>query len=1357
MKKRLFAVFAALCMVLSLLPTVALADVETYVAQIGEGTNATTYKTLQAAITAVPTNGETATTITLLEDVTESVTIASGQNITLDLGGKTLTNATSHAISNKGTLTITDSSNTPGSIINNTSGKYLLYNYGTATIEKVALTGSGSRLLYVPSGAQLTINSGTFTDNGSSYGMIYAYSGSVTINGGTFTNHGSKQMLGIYSNGNYTITGGTFNGGSAAILPSSSNCIVTGGQFSAPVNPANCAAGYGPTTVAVDSYYGVEALTDATAAIVLTYKDSNDATVTTYYADPAAALTDAKGKTDAVVTVVKDVTTSSALNAYYAKLVVNQGVTLNSASITVSQADYSGVSLENNGAIISTSFVSGTNGNGTLVNNGTITCTFINASSGTDDSKWVNNGTITVTKTGTGYASPLKYFTNNGTFQGGADGVKMTVTAAVTGSNPFSVGAYIWNASENKWLSNNKIEVLRDGVMAGGFDTLSSALSFAQDGDTVQLLEDVTITSQHFVLEDITLDLNQHTLAVNSSTYGLTVSENNVTIKNGTMTSSSSYEALYITGGNVTAESLTIDTSASGGGTGSKGSTSGVYMKAGTFTLDANSSIKSNEVGIFTLGQSVANVYGKVETISAYDNGSEDKLGYAAIQGNGTDKTAPGTTINIYEGAEVTSTGYGMAIYHPQVGTLNIFGGTISGNTGIGIKSGNLNITSGTIEGTRSTTYEEPVSQTNGITSEGSAIIVDSYIGYAGSMNINISGENTTLTSATGYAIREIGNTAGETNVVTLNVSGGNFAGATDRAAVLVRDETKPTVSITGGTYSSDPANYLAGGYASARVNDKYVVGSATHTVTFNSDGGSEVAAADNVTHGATVSAPTAPTKSGYTFIGWYKDDEFNSVWTFETDAVTADITLYAKWESNKYTVTFDANGGNAVEPASKEVTYGETYGDLPTPTRSGSYSFRGWFTASSGGTQVTADTVVSLTEGQTLYAQWTYTGGSPSSGSTSSSTTTETVTNDDGSTTTTVTDKTTGTVTETTTSTTTDEATGTTTETKTETVTAKDGTTTSTETVTATDASGSTGTTTTTTNANGETTVTAEAAVSAQAITEAAKTGEAVTVPVEVPAAASTETAAEVTVSVPASAGSVSVEIPVTNTGAGVVAVKVNPDGTEEIIKTSVPTENGVVLNVEGEATIKIVDNSKDFTDVKDTDWHDDAVAFVSAREIMNGVGGDKFDPNTALSRGMIAQVLHNFENNPETAADNLFDDVSDDAWYTDAVKWAAEQKIVEGDGSNYAPNDNITREQLAAILYRYAGAKGYDVTASGDLSAFTDGDQTASWAQEAMEWAVASGIFQGSGNSILNPKGSATRAEIAQILMNFCKNVVK
>lgn len=276
-------------------------------------------------------------------------------------------------------------------------------------------------------------------------------------------------------------------------------------------------------------------------------------------------------------------------------------------------------------------------------------------------------------------------------------------------------------------------------------------------------------------------------------------------------------------------------------------------------------------------------------------------------------------------------------------------------------------------------------------------------------------------------------------------------------------------------------------------------------------------------------------------------------------------------------------------------------------------------------------------------------------------------------------------------------------------------------------------------------------------AVTEAAKTGAAVTLPVEVPAATTAEAAAEVTISVPASAGSVAVEVPVTNTGVGVVAVIVKADGTEEIVKTSVPTENGVALAVEGNVTVKIVDNSKNFNDVKTGDWHDNAVTFVAAREIMDGIGGNNFAPNTVLSRGMIAKVLHNFENNPETTADNLFNDVDDNTWYTDAVKWAAEQKIVEGNGNNYAPNDNITREQLAAILYRYANVKGYDVTKTGDLGTYNDGAKTSTWAQTAMEWAVANGVLSGKDGNRLDPKGAASRAEVAQILMNFCTNVAQ
>ena len=381
--------------------------------------------------------------------------------------------------------------------------------------------------------------------------------------------------------------------------------------------------------------------------------------------------------------------------------------------------------------------------------------------------------------------------------------------------------------------------------------------------------------------------------------------------------------------------------------------------------------------------------------------------------------------------------------------------------------------------------------------------------------------------------------------------------------------------------------------------------------------------------------------------------------------------------------------------------------------------------------------------------------GGGGSAGSSIGSP--ETVQNPDGSVTTTVTDQKTGAVTVITTNKTTDQVTGTVTETKVETVTGKNGTTTSTETVKVTDITGTTGTTTTTTNAKGETTVTAEATVTDKAVTEAAKTGEAVVVPVEVPAAITTEAAAEVKISVPASAGSVAVEVPVTNTGLGVIAVIVKEDGTEEIVKTSIPTENGVALAVEGNATVKIVDNSKYFVDVKSSDWYDNAVTFVAAREIMDGIGDKKFAPNTVLNRGMIAKVLHNFESNPKSNAKNLFNDVKDNTWYTDAVKWAAENKIVEGYNNNYAPNDNITREHLAAILYRYSNVKGYDMSKTSDLTEFNDKDKTSDWAKEAMKWAVGVGLIGGKGNNILDPKGAASRAEVAQIFMNFCVNVAR
>ena len=123
-----------------------------------------------------------------------------------------------------------------------------------------------------------------------------------------------------------------------------------------------------------------------------------------------------------------------------------------------------------------------------------------------------------------------------------------------------------------------------------------------------------------------------------------------------------------------------------------------------------------------------------------------------------------------------------------------------------------------------------------------------------------------------------------------------------------------------------------------------------------------------------------------------------------------------------------------------------------------------------------------------------------------------------------------------------------------------------------------------------------------------------------------------------------------------------------------------------------------------------------------------------------------------------SAFEDVASGSWYYDAVNWAAAQNIVTGYGDGtFGPEEDITREQMAAILYRYAQYKEYISVEKGDLSAFTDGDTVSDWAQTAMEWAVGNGVLSGKGNNLLDPTGTASRAEVAQILMNFCNAFVK
>ena len=229
---------------------------------------------------------------------------------------------------------------------------------------------------------------------------------------------------------------------------------------------------------------------------------------------------------------------------------------------------------------------------------------------------------------------------------------------------------------------------------------------------------------------------------------------------------------------------------------------------------------------------------------------------------------------------------------------------------------------------------------------------------------------------------------------------------------------------------------------------------------------------------------------------------------------------------------------------------------------------------------------------------------------------------------------------------------------------------------------------------------------------------------------------------------GGMKVTVPVYKPTPGTVAVLVHEDGTWQVIRKSVAKENGVTIPLDGSAKIEIVDNSKQFNDVPATDWAASAVAFASSHELFNGTSSTTFSPDQSMSRGMLAVVLHNMEGNPAQVLTGMFSDVDNSKWYAEGISWAAAKGIITGYSSDkFGPNDDITREQLAVMLWRYAGSPS---ATSSNLN-FADADKISSWALEAMRWATENGIINGKNNGILDPTGKATRAQAAQMLKNF------
>ena len=228
-------------------------------------------------------------------------------------------------------------------------------------------------------------------------------------------------------------------------------------------------------------------------------------------------------------------------------------------------------------------------------------------------------------------------------------------------------------------------------------------------------------------------------------------------------------------------------------------------------------------------------------------------------------------------------------------------------------------------------------------------------------------------------------------------------------------------------------------------------------------------------------------------------------------------------------------------------------------------------------------------------------------------------------------------------------------------------------------------------------------------------------------------------------------VEIQVTYTGPGVVAKEKDANGNLTIITECY--EGSVIVPITGTGEIVIVDNTKTFNDVGATDWYSEYVTFVTAREIFNGTGNGNFAPNETMNRAMLAQVLYNFARGAKAGNGTVFSDVKAGDWFNAAVGWAYENGIVNGYGGSFGAQNNITRQDMATILYRYAKQAGYDVSKTASLDKFSDAGDVADYAAEAMRWAVGMGLIEGSDGK-LNPTGNATRAQVAAIMTRFVRN---
>ena len=717
----------------------------------------------------------------------------------------------------------------------------------------------------------------------------------------------------------------------------------------------------------------------------------------------------------------------------------------------------------------------------------------------------------------------------------------------------------------------------------------------------------------------------------------------------------------------------------------------------------------------------------------------------------------------------------GTAVYNPQTNTLTLTDAEITetyfdGYIYSGIyASGNLNIV---LAGGNSITISETLSY--GMDVRGSLDIV-----LTGENTITVSGDASCgIDTASDLSIRSTDN--GSLKIVSENIGihhAGSNLSITDCALTIDADGNGTTfgTSLTGvkTTHITGSTVTIESSQGTAVSNSQILI---TDSTVYATSGGPAILALSDVTiTDSTVTAcctATNSVSSYYTGLrSFYSlDISGNSIVTATAQSQDGKIScgVFGRFVTLGQGVTLIAEGEQAAVRANSGITLPDGY--LPqgysVRTVSNTLSEDDFlYTIAEDGAELTythqyvpggnstdiltgAATSVTLREPVPV-PEPDPIPSSPSndddSYDSSSSSTTETVRNPDGSTTTTVT-RPNGTTIETTRSTdgskevveTRKDGTVITTDTDTEgneirTTENPDGT--SAVSITRTD--GSTSATTVDETGLSVTVVTLPGNAVAQSQTEV--------VPLPMPsvsAAPDLEDAPTVTLNLPTD-GSVWAEIPVEDMTAGTVAVLVRDDGTSEIVKTSVVTEDGVVLALSAGDTVKIMDNTKTFFDVADTFWGAEAVTFVTSRELFQGVTAVTFDPSSPMNRAMIVTVLARLDGVDTTAGST---------WYEAGAQWAVTSGI--SDGSNL--HQDLTREQLAVMLYRYARYKGLDVSVgeNTNILSYPDFDAISEYAIEAFQWACGAGIISGKDGH-LDPGGNATRAEVATVLMRFCQQL--